>query len=233
MQNVFSLIAKVSACLSKEGVGKGRRNKEQGYNFRGIDDILNTLSGVLAEVGLVILPRIKSRQVTERQTANGKPLFAVVVEAEFDLVSPDDGSKHTVAVFGEAMDMADKATNKAMSAAYKYMALMTFCIPVEATPENEADFSSPELAPAPQAPTGLDPIIKRKALDSIKKARTLEDLKSHFESAYQAARDAGDREAADQFTQAKDIRKKALMPKAPPTDEGATGEGAQDAEAQA
>jgi hypothetical protein len=50
---------------------------------------------------------------------SGSSLFYVVVEVEFDFVSSHDGTKHTVKTFGQAMDSGDKATNKAMSAAYK------------------------------------------------------------------------------------------------------------------
>lgn len=59
-------------------------------------------------------------------------------------MSAVDGSRHTVSTFGEAMDSADKATNKAMSAAYKYMAMQTFCIPTEG--DNDADATTPEPA---------------------------------------------------------------------------------------
>ena len=37
------------------------------------------------------------------------------------------------------MDSGDKATNKAMSAAYKYAMFQTFCIPVEGTPDADGD----------------------------------------------------------------------------------------------
>ena len=49
-------------------------------------------------------------------------MFYVTVRAEFDFVSTEDGSIHTVVTYGEAMDSGDKATNKAMSIAYKYAA---------------------------------------------------------------------------------------------------------------
>jgi hypothetical protein len=58
-------------------------------------------------------------------------------------VSADDGSIHVVRTMGEAMDSSDKATNKAMSAAYKYAALMTFAIPTEG--DNDADAHTPQV----------------------------------------------------------------------------------------
>ena len=149
-KNVYQLIAAVAAELAQEGISKDRRNQQQGYQFRGIDDVYNALAPVIAKHGLVILPRILSRDITERPSAKGGVLFSVVVEAEFDFVSSHDGSKHTVKTYGEAMDSADKATNKAMSAAYKYAAFQTFCIPTEG--DNDADAHTHQVAaPKPAA----------------------------------------------------------------------------------
>jgi hypothetical protein len=128
---VYAAINAVQAALAKKGIGKDRKNDQQNYSFRGIDDVYNVLSPMLAEHHLSILPRVLERICTDRQSRNGGALFSVSLAVEFDIVCSDDASKHTVKVFGEAMDSADKATNKAMSAAYKYCAFMTFAIPVE------------------------------------------------------------------------------------------------------
>jgi hypothetical protein len=135
--HVYTAIAEVTAKLAKSGISKDRKNTQQGYKFRGIDDVYNALSSVIAEAKLCLLPRVLGRMVTERETKSGGVLFYVVCDVDFDLVSAVDGSKHTVHVIGEAMDSADKATNKAMSAAYKYMAMQVFCIPTEG--DNDAD----------------------------------------------------------------------------------------------
>ena len=42
-----------------------------------------------------------------------------------------DGSYIDAVVVGEGMDSGDKATNKAMSVAFKYACFQTFCIPTE------------------------------------------------------------------------------------------------------
>lgn len=155
MKNVYRLIADVSLELAKEGIEKGRNNQQQNYKFRGIDDVYNALAPVISKHGLVILPRIISRSLAERLSIKGMPIFTVTVEAEFDFVSSHDGSKHTVKTFGEAMDSADKATNKAMSAAYKYAAFQAFCIPTEG--DNDADATThavkPETKPTNTAKT--------------------------------------------------------------------------------
>lgn len=140
---VYKAIAQAMLELSKEGISKSRKNEQQGYKFRGIDDVYNALAPILSRCGLVILPRVLNRGVVERQTAKGNAIFYVTVDVEFDLVCAEDGSKHTVKTYGEAMDTADKATNKAMSAAYKYMAMEVFCIPTEG--DNDADATTHEV----------------------------------------------------------------------------------------
>jgi thiol:disulfide interchange protein len=130
---VYKAIAEVAGELAQTGISKDSKNQSQGFMFRGIDAVYNHLAPLLAKHKLVILPRCIERECVERQTARGGVMFSVTVKAEFDMVSALDGSKHTIATYGEAMDSADKATNKAMSAAYKYAAFQAFCIPTEET----------------------------------------------------------------------------------------------------
>lgn len=150
--DVYKAINKVQAELCKSGIGKDSTNTYDNYKFRGIDAVYNALSPLLAKHGLCILPRMLSHDVQERASQKGGALFYVTVEAEFDFVSAEDGSKHTVRTFGEAMDRGDKATNKAMSAAYKYAAFQTFAIPTEG--DNDADAHSYEVeVKKPNTPT--------------------------------------------------------------------------------
>lgn len=150
---IYGVLSAVSADLAKVGIGKNRQNKEQHYNFRGIDDLYNVLAPIAARHGLVILPRILNRTVTERTSRSGSALYNVVVEAEYDLVAASDGSLHTIKTFGEAMDSADKATNKAMSASYKYGLIPALCIPIVGS--EDADETTPEDSKA-TAPEGFD-----------------------------------------------------------------------------
>lgn len=146
MTAVYKAINKVQSALAKVGISKDRRNTQgSGYNFRGIDDVYNAVSPLLAEHGLCILPRMLSRACEERQSKAGSALFYITVEAEFDLVSSEDGSKHTIRTFGEAMDSGDKGTNKAMSAAYKYACFQAFAIPTEG--DNDADTQTHQVIP--------------------------------------------------------------------------------------
>jgi len=144
--SVYAKIAAVQGELAHTGIGKDSENTFDRYKFRGIDAVYNALAPLLAKHGLCVLPRIIERDCQERVSRKGEPMFYVTVTAEFDFVSADDGSVHTVRTYGEAMDRSDKATNKAMSAAYKYAAFMAFAIPTEG--DNDADASTPEVSAA-------------------------------------------------------------------------------------
>lgn len=140
---VYQSINQVSAELSHEGISKDRNNQQQGYKFRGIDDCLNALAPLLSRSNLVILPEVLERETVERQTRQGGALFYVTVKVRYAFVHAEDGSRHDVVTYGEAMDSADKATNKAMSAAYKYAVIQTFCIPTEG--DNDADATTHDV----------------------------------------------------------------------------------------
>ena len=144
---VYQAIAAVQGALAQTGIAKDRSGAGIKYKFRGIDDVYNALAPLLAEHKLCIIPRVLSRECAERKSTGGGNLFYTTVHCEFDFVSAEDGSKHTCATYGEAMDSSDKSTNKAMSAAYKYAAFMTFCIPVD----GDNDTENNDHRPAPKS----------------------------------------------------------------------------------
>lgn len=170
--HVYQAINEVTRVMASEGLPKARENKSQGYSFRGIDDVYYALSRHLAQAKLCILPRVLARSMVERPTKNGGVSSYVVLDVEFDLVSAVDGSKHTIRTMGEAMDTADKATNKAMSAAMKYACLMAFQIPTEG--DNDADYSHHEPAPPKRE---SEPSAAEQAIaDMFSSARTADDV---------------------------------------------------------
>lgn len=199
-KKVYEAIASVTANLAKEGISKDRKNEAQGYKFRGIDDVYNALAPFLASAKLCILPNVQERLVVERVNAKGTILLYVTVKVDFSFVSAEDGSDHHVVTYGEAMDSGDKATNKAMSAAYKYAAMQAFCIPTEG--DNDADSSTHILG------TTAD---YTKHLMALAAAPTMNDLQAAFKTAYKAAQFSQDAPAMAALTVAKNKRKDALM----------------------
>lgn len=184
---VYKAISAVQEELAQIGISKSTKNLQQGFMFRGIDAVYNALSPLLAKHKLCILPRCITRESTERTTAKGGVLFYVVVHAEFDFVSAVDNSKHTVSMFGEAMDSGDKATNKAMSTAYKYAAFQAFCIPTEET-AMDADAEAPEPAPKMPARPPKAPIVDVPTLIAgMEATKTLDGLKTAFANAWKVS----------------------------------------------
>lgn len=149
---VFEAINQVQAELSRTGIAKDRRNESQKFNFRGVDDVYNELAPLLAQHNLVVLPRFTDRQIEWRTTKSGTEMAHVCVRGSFVFASSLDGSTVEVSTFGEAMDSGDKATNKAMSAAYKYAAFQAFCIPTEGD-DGDADSKTPPPSTRKAAPT--------------------------------------------------------------------------------
>lgn len=155
MSKLRKAINSVMQDLSLEGIAKARNNAQQGYKFRGIDDVLNYLSPSYARHGLIVVPSFKMHPQIERKTAKGNALYYSFVEGTFKMYCSEDPSEVIEAgpFIGEAMDSADKSTNKAMSAAYKYFALLTFAIPVEGTPDSDfGDGDETPQRPAVEVP---------------------------------------------------------------------------------
>lgn len=156
---VYGAISAVQAALAKVGIQKARKNAQQGYAFRGIDDVYAAIAPLLAEHGLCIIPRVLSRTCSERQTQRGGALFYTCCDVEYTVAAVADGSTVTARIMGEAMDSGDKSTNKAMSAAYKYLALQLFCIPTEG--DNDADASTHEVRPRVGADYDVQKALRR------------------------------------------------------------------------
>lgn len=139
-QNVFQSIERMTELLAKEGIQKDKGGtREINYKFRGIDDIRNNSSPLMKECALVILPKMIKREEKERTTKSGGFALWVVLDVDFEFVNTIDGSKINVPIIAEAVDYSDKATQKAMSQAYKTLAINAFNIPTEGEQDTDAE----------------------------------------------------------------------------------------------
>lgn len=139
--------AMIKALQEVEAIGKNKRNQQQGFQYRGVDDAMNELHGVFARCGLFCVPEVLEQTREERQTAKGGYLIYSILKVRFTFYA-DDGSSISSTVIGEGMDIGDKASNKALSVAFKYAVFQAFCIPTEAV---DPDASTPP-ATAPAKP---------------------------------------------------------------------------------
>lgn len=130
-----------------QAVRKQDRNTQQGFNFRGVDAVVNAVGPALRTHGVIVLPRVLARHTETYQTSKGATMRNVAVEVEFTFVGPD-GSTLTCSALGEAADAGDKATPKAHSVAFRTALLQALCIP---TDEPDPDASTHERAAPVQA----------------------------------------------------------------------------------
>lgn len=184
-KKIFSAIPAIMGEIGH--IGKERRNSQQGFMFRGVDQVMNTMKPLLSKHGVFVVPEVLSTQREERATKSGGNLIYTVHTVRFHFYA-SDGSVVTATVVGEGMDSADKSSNKAMAVAFKYACFQVFCIPTEEMAKDDPDYGSPEESrsvrptPAPRQAPAPQPTPQRQrgpapeAYKQIAAAKTMEDL---------------------------------------------------------
>ena len=119
-------------------IGKEKKNAQQGFKYRGVDDVMNALQPVMVQHGLFVVPEIIDQKREERKTNRDGNLIYSVCTVRYTFYAKDGSSVQCVVV-GEGMDSGDKATNKAMSIAFKYACFQVFCIPTEEMKDPDAE----------------------------------------------------------------------------------------------
>lgn len=157
----MEIIKALSAVMeSVGGVSKKERNQHQGFNFRGIDAVVNAVSPALRAQGVVVVPRLLSSEyetvtIGKNQTLQGHA--RVIVEYAF---YAKDGSNISATVAAEAMDSGDKATAKAMSVAFRTALLQALCLP---TDETDPDATSYERSSTQERAYSKNPANEKSA----------------------------------------------------------------------
>lgn len=130
-------------------VRKDKQNTQQNYSFRGVDDAMSAMAGPMRNHGCFIAPEV----IEHKQRPRGEKGTHTVLRMLYRIYGPA-GDCLLVTVPGEAMDTADKSTNKAMSAALKYMLFQVFMIPVDARSIDDGDRDHPVMDNAPRQQQG-------------------------------------------------------------------------------
>lgn len=129
----------ISDIMNEIGVvGKTSKNTQQGFMYRGIDSVMNAINPALVKHKVFIVPEVLEQTREERQSSRGGTLLYSICKIKYTFYA-DDGSSVYAVVVGEGMDSGDKATNKAMSIAFKYACFQVFCIPTEEMIDPDAE----------------------------------------------------------------------------------------------
>lgn len=137
---IYGALSSAIKLISEGGLKKSQYNEQQKYWFRGIDDVYNCLSPVLAKFGLVVVPSVENCELSQYTNKN-QTVFTRAIATVNYIVAATDGSLVQTRMVGEGMDTGDKAVAKALSMAYKSMAIELFCIPIEG--DDDADNGHP------------------------------------------------------------------------------------------
>ncbi len=145
-----TIIEALAAVMGEvQAVGKGDRNNEQGYNFRGIDAVINAVGPAFRRHGIVPVPLKSEAKYRDVLTSREKRSRECTVAVTYRFYGPA-GDFIDCEVPGESMDFGDKGAPKAMSVAYRIALIQTLCIP---THEPEPDAQTYERAEEPAGPT--------------------------------------------------------------------------------
>lgn len=134
-------IYKALASVNKEVnyIGKNRKNEQQNFNFRGIDDVMNELHTLFAKNEIVIKHKVLSYATDTVTSSRGTALYHTKANIKFFFIY-SDSSKLKVTTVGEAMDSGDKGINKCLSIGLKNVLLQMFLIPTveDKDPDSQA-----------------------------------------------------------------------------------------------
>lgn len=128
---------KIVELMKEVGAVEKKRSGHQ-YRYRGIEDLLTALNPALIECGLHLSTKVLDRTVDryEEEVKKGNTSSTRIVNLAFVTlrvtITAIDGSSVDFDSAGEGMDYAgDKASNKAMSAAFKYALFLGLCVPTK------------------------------------------------------------------------------------------------------
>lgn len=163
---VYEAWSHVMADVQK--VGKTGHNKQQDYNFRGIDAVVNAAGPALREHGVIVMPSLldviyrdvevgKNRTLMRETTVRVR--YTIIGPGGDPLVVPDD--PYFGVVPGESMDSGDKGTAKAMSVAYRIFLLQALTIPTSDPDPVESSYERAGRSPEPGASTKQQAEIHR------------------------------------------------------------------------
>lgn len=135
---IYGKLARVMADLP--AVGKDSVNTQQGWNFRGVDAVVNAVSPALRKHGVIPVPEL--REVAYRDTVTAgrdpRPTREVTVRVAYTFYA-EDGSRVTAVVPGESLDQSDKGSAKAMSVALRIALIQVLALPTS-EPDPDASY---------------------------------------------------------------------------------------------
>ena len=99
-------------------------------------DIAGSVGDILAELGVVVIPRLEDISY-ESAVGRGEATRMARVVMAYTFADVDSGEEIIAKVAGQGLDPGDKAPYKAMTGALKYALLQSFLLATGDDPEDE------------------------------------------------------------------------------------------------
>jgi hypothetical protein len=135
-QRLIAILAELPA------IGKDAYNPQQSFHYRSHDQVLNALNPLLAKHGVFVTPYVLKRTTAERKTGGGKAMYEVNLHVQYTFYGLAGDSIES-STWGEGTDMGDKATNKAMTMAFKNVIAQVFAISTEESYDTDGSSDEP------------------------------------------------------------------------------------------
>lgn len=165
---IYAKLAQVMAELP--AVGKDSVNAQQGWNFRGVDAVVNAISPALRKHGVIVIPEVIKAAYRDTSTAgrDPRPTREVTVEVRYTFYA-EDGSSVSATVPGESLDQSDKGSAKAMSVAFRIALLQVFALPTS-EPDPDASYHTRDGG------SSMTATVARIAMQTLTNAETPEQF---------------------------------------------------------
>ena len=171
-EKIHSAMAAILA--DAEGVRKSQRNEQQGYDFRGYDDIVPMIKSVMAKHGVYdVIDSIDDVTISEYETRNNVKMQHVILRVTYRFIATD-GSSVVCCSIGEGSDSGDKAVNKAATSCEKNLLVHRFKLAMgnaddseRESPERISISRPPQSAMAQGATQGMKSISEAQAIKVI------------------------------------------------------------------
>ena len=168
-------IAQAMSAIMKDvgAIAKKDKNTSQGFNFRGIDSVVNAVSPALQKYGVIVVPSVEDYEYATVEIGRNRTAMGhVKVKVTYTFIGAN-GDSIKATVVGEAMDSGDKATAKAMSVAFRTALLQTLSLPTdEPDPDSQSYERSEKVV--------VDTTALAKAISEASELETLAQLGAYI-----------------------------------------------------
>lgn len=165
---------RMSAVMREVGsIGKDNRNQQQGYAFRGIEDVYAAVYQAMTKHKVFNTCKVLETSSEQVVNSRGTKGYRILNRYEYTFHTTDGSSISTEAI-GEAVDYGDKAANKAASISHKYAIIQAFCIPTkDIMPDPDAESHNLAAKPQPRVdkPQSKKPSMPQDRVDALGKLR--------------------------------------------------------------